>query len=488
MLDHHPSLALNLATQYPEEVLSSISYGREGAHYRRTIRVAQNFNKIMGSIYDSHMAQTESQIPQIFQQEHHQQEDSSSNIDIATAEIHQARILRDTTKAVFDILTGDSKPCQAPHSALIHLSGFGQPEIDMIISLCVENDASEAAKKWHQVCWTSSIQPNACLTLKSSAENICAALKKARKFKSRLRILIQKDGSWKCADVSTTDRMKSYIKPPNQTLEELLSMKQDSSGGKLFKRDKLDLALAMARSLLHLSGSPLLQGQWNAENIYVTQAADEGIHDGLRTKPYIAGKLSNEVAKEETDNVSQASRFVLDLAVLLWQLLFGQKVTIEPEDEEDEDEDDPSLSLFNALNREHGNSQELFIEKPCLDIIANCLNLYSLYQLDEQTFREKIYWDIVTPLKKYLEFFYQCQGPPPHLDRPKKLPLSTNRTLAQSNPKLSEVSHMDRQRGDSLRKGAMLKNARNVTIQAREAVSLQPSCTESNLLAFSGNV
>lgn len=155
--------------------------------------------------------------------------------------------------------------------------------------------------------------------------------------------------------------MKGYANLPELTLEKLLDVKQDASGRKLLKRDKLDLAVAIARSLLYLSSSPLLQGPWSAENIYITQFTAEGVGSDLQTKLYIVRKLDNNPSVDEVEDSSNIHRFVLDLGVLLWQLLFGRKDSVEPEDEDDDD-DDPTLPLFNALNRKHGVSQELVVE------------------------------------------------------------------------------------------------------------------------------
>lgn len=424
----------------------------------------------MRKIYLSLVAEMESPMPQIFQPQY-QPEDDSQDQDIIKAEICQARVLCDTSKVLFNLLTRN-KACQPPHSAFIRLTGFGQPEIDMIMSLC---EAKGASEKWHQVYLTSKIPSN--MREIPQPESICSALRDARKFRKLLRIYLQTDGSWKCAVSSASDLMKQYVQPPDLTLEAQLNARR------LLKKDKLNLAVAIARSLFHLLGSPFLQGLWNAENIYVTQTANEVVD----TKPYIARQLTHRPPNDGPEYSSHGNRVILDLGLLLWQLLFGRKVTVGPEDREDEDEDDLSLSRFNALNREHDNYQEFFVEKPCLDIIENCLNLYSLYQLDHQAFQEKIYWDVVTPLRNYLEFFYQFKKPLPDSNQVGTTFLACA-TSVKSESKLNRALHISKQTETSLGKGVIVKGKCDITVGQRKVTPRRPTFAESNLLALSSDV
>lgn len=139
-----------------------ISFEKEAAHYRRTIRVAQDFNRIMRTKFGSLVAQTGSQMLQIFPQQY-QSEDDCKDQDTALAEIYEARVLCETSKTVFNLLAEKLKPCQTPHSAFIHLTGFSQVEVDMIVSLCVKNENKKKSKKWHQVYCASKIPSNVCL-------------------------------------------------------------------------------------------------------------------------------------------------------------------------------------------------------------------------------------------------------------------------------------------------------------------------------------
>ncbi|KAK2480526.1 hypothetical protein H9L39_06165 [Fusarium oxysporum f. sp. albedinis] len=435
----------------------------------------------MRGICRSVMAGREFSMQQIFPSQYRREGDFYDQ-DVVKAEIQKAQVVCDTAKGLFNQLT-KNRACQPPHSAFIHLTGFGQPEIDMIMSMC---EAKGASEKWHQVYFTSKV-PSDVRVLPPS-DSICSRLRHARKFKQILRIYLRIDGSWKCADYSAADRIQRFVKHPDLTLEGLLNARQHPSGRKLTKKDKLNLAIVIAQSLLHLSGSPLLQSPWNAENIYVTHIADEVVHSWLRTDLFLTRQLAQESPNAELDESLDSNRIVLDLGLLLWQLLFGRKVTIEPEDREDEDEDDLNLSLFNALNREHGESKESFVEQPCLDIIENCLNLYSFYQLDQQTFQEKIYWNVVTPLKNYLEFFYQFKKPPQNLNQVDTAPFPTCEASGKSAIKPTKVLYEMNRQEVSLVKGFEVKDECDITAGQREMTSQRPAFAWSNLLAFSGDI
>jgi nucleoside phosphorylase len=186
---------------------------------------------------------------------------------------------------------------------------------------------------------------------------------------------------------------------PTLKLEELLHAKDGSrsSSIRLLKKDRLILAKSITRSLFYLIGSPLLSEVWKTEAIYVAQPHDP------RTdiyKPYVVREITKEMMLKEVGG----SAFVLHLAVILWELLFGRRIVILPEDEEDDGEDE-NISLFNALGREECDLRESCIEKPFLDIIANCLDLYPENELDDQELRSKVYWNILKPLQSYVEAY-----------------------------------------------------------------------------------
>lgn len=391
------------ASDHPRShILRLISYGEEAVNFCRTYTEVQRFNTIMRGIYDSQATATESQMRQVFYQ---QNECDSREDEIAAREIYQAQTLSDIAKTVFRLLT-QGPGCGARHTGLIHLTGFTRPEIDMILSVCGPSNK----ERWHLVSWSKRDQrtQSSYPTSPPKSMAICSALKSSWRHKKTLRIRLHQNGDWDTGAVSTDDRMECNIRLPKLTLKDLLHRARDEQSGqpfvRLLKEDKLDLAVAIARSLLYLLGSPLLGDAWEAENIYVEQATGKSYGNGSGNKPFIRHDMK-ELSEDMPGYPDNRRSFVLKLGVLLWELLFGHRISVTTEDEEDEDEEDPDFSLFNALNREEINARETFVEKPFLDIIANCLNVYSQEQLDDPAFRSDIYWKIVKPLQDYQKAF-----------------------------------------------------------------------------------
>ncbi|KAE8441485.1 hypothetical protein EG329_004909 [Mollisiaceae sp. DMI_Dod_QoI] len=461
--------------------VNMISYGKEASdfHWRRS--EVQQFNDIMRKVYESTAVSSEPLMTQIF-------ENGSSDDSAARADMYQAKRLCDTTKTIFKLMTENAISCQSSHLALIHLSGFSQPEIDMVISLCGQTEK----QKWHQVYWASSFPSNNSLP-STPTDDICSRLKHSRRFKNPLRIQIQPDGTWTC--VPPSDRTNTYTTAPALTLEELLNAKQDDGGAsktnfkKLLKKEKLDLAVSIAKSLLYLCGSPLLLDTWKTENIYISQATDASIDSGSRThtKAYVRRELIKVLPEAGLGELSNGNPYILYLGTLLWELFFGRKIiiTAEDEDDEDEDEEDPNLSLYYALGREEKNSRECFVDRPFLDIIANCLNLYGQTELDDEEFREKMYWNVVKPLN-YLDSYYHSEKKPSTMDQ-RRSTESLARPLPENlhprpGPSSSRVHQL-------MKRDAGWNGTTAAMPQSRQSPPLQSTPSNySELLASQGNI
>lgn len=201
-------------------------------------------------------------------------------------------------------------------------------------------------------------------------------------------------------------------------------MGRENGHSRLSKKDRLNLASSIARSLLHLVGGPLLQSQWSLDNIIVDRLARSDQHE-----PYVVQALHNSPG---VGTSSRGSSAVVGLGVLLWELLFDLKVTIEPQDEDEEDDDGQLITLHNALTRQVLHFQETFLDQPSLDIIRNCLTLFSVAQAaddealdidqdDEEssrphgrdkddTFRRELYWRVIQPLSRCARAFDPSRG------------------------------------------------------------------------------
>lgn len=403
---------INTSIHFPDEILKWIKYPAEGAlpaQYRKIANLVQQFNGTMRRIYDAHIINAEPEIAQaeatqIYHQSRQAQDDAEEDRKRAQADIRQALRLCETTRAIAKVFANTRQPCQPPHSAHIHLSGFEEPEIDMFVSVC----GGIRSAKWHIVHWTNPSDQNPRQT---STNTFCSVLKESRKCKTRLRIQLHRDGSWNDAAAGTADLIKAHAAAPTKTLKKWLDEKgretTQEAPSKLMKKDILRLALTIARSLLYLLGSPLLQDPWKTETIYVAETTD-----GSRIKPYISGQLTG-CLREESRQSERAKSSILHLGLLLWELFFGEKVTVTEEDKEDDEEDDETDSLFNALNREQISSQESsFVDPLCLDIIGNCLILYGQARVIDAAFRTNLYWDIVKPLIMSLENYNPSRRKP----------------------------------------------------------------------------
>ncbi|KAI9684271.1 MAG: hypothetical protein M1822_005744 [Bathelium mastoideum] len=402
---------IGASTQFPDEILECIKYPVENAspvQYLKISNLVEHFNGNMQSLYGSNVASTE---PDMIEAEATEvyQDDTEEDRTRAKAEVERALRLCGTTSSIAKVFVDPCQSCRPPHSAHIHLSGFEEPEIDMLISVC----GGRGPTKWHFVHWTNSSNKNLQQT---PTNTFCSALQEARKCRARLRIQIHGDGSWSKIPGRTRD-LDNGAAAPRKTLQNWLDDERrrettQEAPFKMMKKDMLRLALTIARSSLYLLGSPLLQDPWKTESIYITETGDES-----RIKPYISGQLTGCLGEEQFEQSQRAKSSILHLGLLLWELFFGKKVEVTEEDIEDED-DDGTDSLFNALHRDWLSLEKsvwLCINPWCLKIIGKCLTLYGEARIIDAGFRTNLYCDIIKPLIMYLE----------HYSPPKTKPIAT---------------------------------------------------------------
>ncbi|KAK4443846.1 hypothetical protein QBC34DRAFT_416455 [Podospora aff. communis PSN243] len=455
--------ATDVPSNLPGEVLSWIKYPAEGAEalkYRKIAYRAQQFNNTMRGIYEFHSADSELELTQveatqIFHPSRQSPGDASDDIR-ASADLKQAQILCESATTLAEVFKATPRPCEPPHSAHIHLSGFEQSEVEMLVSVC-----GEAKAKWHIVHWTNPSSTCPAYRQEHPTGSICSLLKESRTVKKRLRIQLEGSGCWKCWSAGPGDRIMKYAVAPKKTLDEWLFLRKDREAAlvtspRLTRKNKLRLALKIAKSLLCLLGSPLLQGPWKSQSILIAEINDDSLDPGLQIKPYIVGELTRCFGKQESQKSDGAQSSILHLGLLLWEVFLEEKVTITDEDreeaeEDDEDEDEDDInSLFNALNRKEIDSRESsFIDTFCLDLIANCLNLYGQASVVDAAFRAKLYWDVVKPLLRSVEDY-----------TPSKLKPNTTMTSRPAPPSLRPITSTE---GFSQPKFLAMKLGRDAT-------------------------
>ena len=307
----------------------------------------------------------------------------------------------------------------------------------MLVSTC----GTIKSPKWHTVHW---INPSHKHQWQAFTDTFCSAIKESQKSKTRLRIQLRGDGSWNKTAAQHIDRVKQCA-APNVTLEKWLATRnRDPSRAAPSKKEILRLALTIAKSLLYLFGSPLLQGPWRSETIYVVETTDSPSDVGLRVKPYIPAQLTTSLELEEFEQTEKGKSSILHLGLLLWELFFGKKVTVTEEDIED-DEDDETESLYNALNREQiGSETSVFVDPSCLAIIGNCLDLYGEAKTINPAFLTKMYWKVIKPLRTSLESYdLSWQVPVASVETEVTLPHS-NHVPSSFQPSSSKYSFIPR--------------------------------------------
>ncbi|KAF2191249.1 subtilisin-like protein [Zopfia rhizophila CBS 207.26] len=401
--------SLNRPPQVPNDFRRWILYFEPGknrteaAQYRATARSAKEFNSTMGRIFQSTRASVESRPTQVFQEDRNE---VGISLEDDKRDLTEYARLSSVIKAMVKVILEMSKACQASHSSFIYLSGFYEAEREVRIETIMTVCESGRSEKWHPVHWVgSSIHANRLRPQQTSTTTICGRLRQIRKAKKRLCIKVCPDGSWK--EVVTDHRMNAYTEPPGMVLQDVLIPRQNQRDAKtvappLTKPDRLDLGIRIARSFLCLIGSPLLQCRWKSESMFVSRGTDASHDEDRQTKAYIQNDPLTEAVTPESKKHN-----MVELGALLWELFFAQKVNILEQDEESDDEDEiPSLSLYNALNREEIASREKCVEVECLDIIANCLDAYDkVDELDDSELRTDLYDKIVKPLKEYLQSY-----------------------------------------------------------------------------------
>lgn len=404
---------------------SYISYGDSAAHLNQLAIIIRNFSKTMSQALASQVEGLYPSLPDIFPDvDWSSAEDDKLDRDMALEELYKAQVVCETTKAAFQLLTESPTLCRGPHLTYVHLSGFRESEVAMIISVCGGSEDDQPPEKWHPTYWKGKSRFHKASPSQGSTTSFCCSiLKKAWRLKTPVRLSLNNQGDWDSGLLQTVPQDR--ITPPDRPLQELLRMGRENGHTRLSKKDRLDLASSIARSLLHLVGGPLLQSQWSSDNIVVDRLAQ----GDRRHEPYVVQALRNS---PETGTFSRGSSAVVGLGVLLWELLFDLKVTIEPQDEDDEDDDGQLFTLHNALTRQVLHSQETFLDQPSLNIIRNCLTLFQIAQAaddealnmggdgerstgphnrdKDDRFRRELYWRVIRPLSHCARLYDSSRG------------------------------------------------------------------------------
>lgn len=393
----------------PREALRWVTYlqcenqGTEAVQYRCIANQAERFNQIMGRLFELEHETTaptaacfmgSSRLSEVMTEE-----------DLYRKELSAAEGLRVFTKRLSRLIPWPSpESCKPPHGAMIHLNGFDQLELDTLITLC----GTDETEKWHSITWVAKDPAE-----RTGQSSICDKIRESRRLKSRLRVHVGTDGLWSGRN---SERMETFAKRPALTLDSALNSNQGPLSG---KRQRLDLAVKIARSFFCLIWSPLVCSPWNSATIHISEHQDRS----QTVKPYIEGRLHFQDADLKLQPGCNSRRpLILNIGVLLWELLFGGKIVVTSEDDrsEETDEDDgderddkDTIGIFNALHREHWKARKLWVDEICLGIIGNCLDLYVICDDEANSAQVQcdIYHKIVRPLWDYADTYDESVSP-----------------------------------------------------------------------------
>jgi hypothetical protein len=376
-------------------VPSLVSFGTNSALYGLAKSTAQSFNQTMSRIFSEIGRESNVQMRQAVQQD----------VELDMTPLVQAQRLSEASGDLFRLLKETiCDKIQNPHVAHIRLSGFDQPEFDMMLSLC------EGTNLWQPVCFSQRRLTDG-ETQGGGIGDICTELKRSYTRKKPSRMLFSGRDIRKSS--GTQSRIKALPKPPRMTLrqilqEEDLKRKEVRHYRTLKKKEKMRLGLLIATSLLHLYGSPLLQNTWNADTIYIRQEGDITASKDAIPEAYITFSLSPEPIKQPgfNEDTGEGDPYVLALTAVLLELELEKEIIVGDEDK-DELSGDPSLYL--ALTRQYEDLEECS-DEAYGDIIDACLQLYDdSGDTQRKDYNRKIQADlfqkVVYPLKQRYEVF-----------------------------------------------------------------------------------
>ncbi|KAH6975802.1 hypothetical protein EDB80DRAFT_541772, partial [Ilyonectria destructans] len=388
-------LALKNKISKGKSVSSLISFGTNSALYRLAKSTAQSFNQTMAKICSEIGREASVQMRQAVQQD----------VDLDMTPLVQARRLSEASGDLFRLLKETiCHKIQTPHMAHMRLSGFDQPEFDMMLSIC------EGTNLWQRVYFSQGRLTDG-ETQGGSIGNICTELKRSSRTRKVSRMLFSERDIRKSS--GTQSRMKALPNPPRMSLRQMLQKEEDLRRREvrnyrtLKKKEKRRLGLHIANSLLHLYGSPLLQNKpWNADTIYIRQ--EDNITAGKDAIPgaYITFRLSSEPVEQPgfNEDTGEGDPYILALTTVLLELELEKEIIA---GDEDKDEFSEGPSLYIALTRLH-EDLEGNIDEPYRDIIDACLQLYEdSSDIERKDYNRKIQTDlfqkVVYPLKQRYE-------------------------------------------------------------------------------------
>ena len=215
--------------------------------------------------------------------------------------------------------------------------------------------------------------------------------------------------------LSRTDNTFAY-KPKSQTLADRLTSPGDSSpSGSLARKDRLDIAVTLASSVLQLDGTSWLEQHWSSNDIcfHVKSITNSGSD---ATQPYLAWRSCTQ--EHETAVISGnpmpgqwfvRSNALFALGLTLVELCFGKTLgSMQKPEDESQDPDRVAQNVncaFRLLEsgwiwKEMGETYEAVVRR-CLRQPFDVRDL----DLDKKEVQQQVYNTVVVPLKENVDDF-----------------------------------------------------------------------------------
>ena len=362
----------------------------------------------MDDVFAQSLGAHDLRVTQIYHQDRNQVD---SGTEVAHKQLVEYNKLLAASERVAKIVSKMSEACGTTHSTFIHLSGFREQEkadVETIMMVCKLN-------QWQHARWCSSNEYRGIQHISQySHAELCQRLQLCYKRKRKFRIQISADGMWQELTFLKGDNNLNRASQPQATLQDVLIVDRSHRNTPPSveyisrRRERLDLGVKVVRSLLCLAGGPLLKSRWKSEKIFAAKDADSLRGERPPTKAYV----HNDDWTDAPTSVG-LRELSLDLGLLLWEVLFRNKIV--PKDE-DFEEDDDDATMYNALLRQMREDEEKDEEpRPAddLGIILACLDAFDYPDSKtEMQLRLFVYEKILKPLMGSLQSYDT-----PRLDR-----------------------------------------------------------------------
>jgi hypothetical protein len=335
-------------------------------------------------------------------------------IDERETQLNMIADMSASKKAIADLMLERHENCGG-HPTYVHVSADTEEHHETMIETLTADCGIKSPVTWCIIQWIrSNARGSVDIPLPKPSHRICGRLKIPRR--KMIRIEIKTEGI-KPELVNINSRTKA--REPSLRLSTLLRAVQGSTDTEALalakqlqkgKSLRISLGFRIARSMLYLIGSALIQSHWRADDLLISPNMDMADDTASNIQVYV-----DDVSKLKTDAAQLTKHFVLECGVLLWELFFLEVVEVLEEDREyNEDEQiNEEESLYNALLRTYDHGTGQFLQLACLEIINNCLSAYVDLEegIAETDIRAKIYDKIVKPLQEFTATYNDTAKP-----------------------------------------------------------------------------